>query len=344
MPKLDQDEIKKYWKIFTTLKPSDNKVNYDQVKPILYNSKLDTSVTNKIWFLADIDDDDNLDFEEFVICMRLLFDMVNKVTTEVPKELPDWLVPGSKTKLLEERKKNTEKERESDPKVEVKQVNWNVTDFQKSEYQSILNSISNNDQFTFASLSLNLKSKFFNLANSDYDKMWQLVNPKNLPSVQKYPAFYFIHILKQRNDLGCELPTTLPSQLAEICRNQASTPTNPKSIQNNPKPSTTSTTTTTTTSSTSTSTINKTNIPPVSPTNYNGNTALLKEQYEGLLRYKRQIANAVPTNSSATVNVSAIMDDLKSMEEQVASLEGFLNNRKTELQSINDQVKTFERN
>lgn len=330
MPKLDQEEIKKYWKIFTTLKPSNNKVNYDQVKPILYNSKLDTSITNKIWFLSDIDDDDDLDFEEFVICMRLLFDMVNKVTTEVPHELPDWLVPGSKAKLVAERKSKKEKERSSDPKVEVKEINWTVESNLKDEYQQILNSISDNDQYTFASLSMNLKSKFFNLANSDYDKMWKLFNPKNLPSVQKYPAFYFIHVLKQRNDHGSQLPSELPPQLSDICNNQTSTPSNPKSDM-----SISSSSPSINISSSSSSSTH------LSSSTYQGNTELLKEQYEGLLRYCKQVsASQNSNNSSVHVNTATIVDDLKTIEEQVTELENFLNQKKVELQSIKDQIKS----
>lgn len=121
MPKLEQFEIKKYWQIFSGLKPIENKVNHDQVLPILYNSKLDSSVLNKIWFLADIDDDDNLDFEEFVICMRLIFDMVNKNISSVPDELPDWLIPGSKVNLIKERKKRKQIENaDLPPKKEIK--------------------------------------------------------------------------------------------------------------------------------------------------------------------------------------------------------------------------------
>ena len=124
MPKLEQFEIKKYWQIFSGLKPIENKVNHDQVLPILYNSKLDSSVLNKIWFLADIDDDDNLDFEEFVICMRLIFDMVNKNISSVPDELPDWLIPGSKVNLIKERKKRKQIENaDLPPKKEIK-VDW----------------------------------------------------------------------------------------------------------------------------------------------------------------------------------------------------------------------------
>ena len=108
MSKLEQFEIKKYWQIFSgVLKqnntPKETKLSYDLVKPILFNSKLDSSILNQIWNLADIDDDDCLDFEEFVICMRLLFDMVNKTITSLPDQLPEWLIPGSKIELLKKK-------------------------------------------------------------------------------------------------------------------------------------------------------------------------------------------------------------------------------------------------
>ncbi|OEJ88541.1 Actin cytoskeleton-regulatory complex protein END3 [Hanseniaspora osmophila] len=117
MPKLEQFEIKKYWQIFSGLKPKDNKfLSYDQVKPILFNSKLDSSVISQIWNISDIDDDDCLDFEEFVICMRLIFDLVNKTISEVPKRLPEWLIPGSKVGLLKEKEKEyTNEQPQSEP-------------------------------------------------------------------------------------------------------------------------------------------------------------------------------------------------------------------------------------
>ncbi|KAL6948657.1 hypothetical protein ACO0QE_001130 [Hanseniaspora vineae] len=117
MPKLEQFEIKKYWQIFSGLKPKDNKfLSYDQVKPILFNSKLDSSVISEIWNISDIDDDDCLDFEEFVICMRLIFDLVNKTISEVPKKLPDWLIPGSKIGLLKQKEKEySDEQQQAEP-------------------------------------------------------------------------------------------------------------------------------------------------------------------------------------------------------------------------------------
>lgn len=222
MPKLEQFEIKKYWQIFSGLKPVDNKLNHDQVSPILYNSKLDSSVLNKIWFLADIDDDDNLDFEEFVICMRLIFDMVNKNIDNVPDELPDWLVPGSKSALIKERKKRKQQENEEVPKAEQPQVDWYMSPEDMAQYAKILEScqLSRDGTVAFPSLSYAIKAKFFNLGPSDLDRVWNLVNPKGLPSIDKDPAFYFIHCLRQCNDVGAKIPSELPKAMFDICNKE----------------------------------------------------------------------------------------------------------------------------
>lgn len=170
----------------------ENKLTHDQVLPILFNSKLDTSILNKIWFLADIDDDDQLDFEEFVICMRMIFDMVNKNIDSVPDELPDWLIPGSKAELVKQRK--TERSSgtaetssvvnvpTSSPAVDdyQKEVDWYISRDDKSQYESIYESAitSRDNSVSYVSLSSAVRSKYINLSSQDLEKTWRLVNPK----------------------------------------------------------------------------------------------------------------------------------------------------------------------
>ena len=207
MPKLEQFEIKKYWQIFSGLKPLDNKLSHDQVAPILHNSKLDSSILNKIWFIADIDDDDNLDFEEFVICMRMIFDMVNKNIDSVPDELPDWLVPGSKAKLVAERKKRKQAEsiefQKSQPEIrseekEPPKLDWYISPSNKSEYETVYSScnLSTDGTVTFPSMSNAVRNKYGNITSSEVMQAWKLVNPRNLDSIDKDPALYLslIHI------------------------------------------------------------------------------------------------------------------------------------------------------
>ena len=366
MPKLEQFEIKKYWQIFSGLKPVENKVTHDQVLPILYNSKQDSSVLNKIWFLADIDDDDNLDFEEFVICMRLIFDMVNKNIASVPDELPDWLVPGSKVKLVKERKKLKQEENADIPKKEAPKVDWYMSPEDMKEYNSILESCnrSTDGTVTFPSLTLVLKSKFFNIGSSDYDKTWKLVNPKNLASIDKDPALYFIHILRQCNDVGSEIPTDLPRALAEIVNKQeiqydlkssqadvkritepsvSSTNTDKVLVNNVPgtaQPSSTSSSQQQQISS-NVQTTTSLDIENVTPEK----ARLLRQQFEGLLSYRKKQAIASKNHYNGitnSVNLRSITNDLENIEQQVSILQNVLSDRKKELGSLEQEIQSMK--
>lgn len=363
MPKLEQFEIKKYWQIFSGLKPVDNKVSHDQVLPILYNSKQDSSILNKIWFLADIDDDDNLDFEEFVICMRLIFDMVNKNIDKVPDELPEWLVPGSKAKLVKERMKLKQQENADIPKKEQPKIDWYMSPEDIKNYNNILNSCnrSTDGTVTFPSLTLVLKSKFFNIGSSDYDKSWKLINPKNLASIDKDPALYFIHILRQCNDIGASIPTDLPKALNEVV-NKQEIQYDLKSSQADvkrttaPAPSTTVAPTNTnkrTTTTTTTQSINdhKQTMQPVTITALDTSNItpekakLLRQQFEGLLNYRKKqaIASKNPSNNiSNQINLRSITNDLDNIEQQISILQNVLNDRKNELNSLESEIQSMK--
>ncbi|SMN18653.1 similar to Saccharomyces cerevisiae YNL084C END3 EH domain-containing protein involved in endocytosis, actin cytoskeletal organization and cell wall morphogenesis [Maudiozyma saulgeensis] len=364
MPKLEQFEIKKYWQIFSGLKPVENKVTHDQVLPILYNSKQDSSVLNKIWFLADIDDDDNLDFEEFVICMRLIFDMVNKNISSVPDELPDWLVPGSKAKLVKERKKLKQEENADIPKKEAPKVDWYMSPEDMKEYNSILESCnrSTDGTVTFPSLTLVLKSKFFNIGSSDYDKTWKLVNPKNLASIDKDPALYFIHILRQCNDVGSEIPSDLPRALAEIVNKQEiqyDLKSSQADVKRKTEPSPSSNDTNNTPvnkQSQATQSSFEHSQQPINPNTQTTTTLdignvtpekarLLRQQFEGLLNYRKKqaIASKNPSNSiTNSVNLRSITNDLDNIEQQVSILQNVLSDKKRELSLLEQEIQSMK--
>lgn len=97
---ISQADIDKYWEIFSHHSQGNLKITGDQASSILRNSGLSDNQLAKIWDLADIDRDGDLDFEEFCVAMRLIYEIINGDLKTVPKTLPDWLIPESKLHLV----------------------------------------------------------------------------------------------------------------------------------------------------------------------------------------------------------------------------------------------------
>lgn len=81
---------------FKTLAGSDEKICASKAKAFLLECNLPSKVLGRIWKLADVDKDDMLDLEEFLLAMYLVRVKVKKNEAPLPEVLPSHLVPLSK--------------------------------------------------------------------------------------------------------------------------------------------------------------------------------------------------------------------------------------------------------
>ena len=83
-----------YDKIFKSLGPKNGKVSGALAKREMVKSKLPNTVLGKIWTLADIDRDGQLDQDEFAVAMYLI--KIKLDDDDLPDELSNHLIPPSK--------------------------------------------------------------------------------------------------------------------------------------------------------------------------------------------------------------------------------------------------------
>lgn len=218
MPRLEESEIKKYWQIFQSLKPQNNKLTGDQLSSILKNSQLPQQQLSAIWELSDIDNDGKLDFEEFCIIMRLIFDVINGKLPNVPQELPSWLIPASKSAIIQANKAVNQGNNnfgdiddDEDDKLS-NDFDWYISPTDKSIYEKIYDSKCDSfGRIKYSSLN-ELYNGLTNVPSSEISSAWNLINPKSFETIDKDQTLVFLHILNQREN-GKRIPRGVPASL-----------------------------------------------------------------------------------------------------------------------------------
>lgn len=214
MPKLEDWEIKKFWEIFSSLNPVDKKLSGNQVSALFKNSQLSDDKLSKVWSLSDIDQDGSLDFEEFCIAMKLIFDTVNGSLSEIPSSLPPWLIPGLKAHLLQANNALSKPSLdEDDDGYGLRDANfdWYILPTDKATYERIYGLATDRlGRVKFDALS-GLYADL-NIPATDLSSAWNLVNPKQFETIDKDQCLVYLHILNQRSK-GRNVPSSVPASL-----------------------------------------------------------------------------------------------------------------------------------
>lgn len=226
---ISEDEQRRYHELFVAyVTPGSNILYGGQAKPIFESSGLRPDQLEKIWDISDIDSNGGLDFEEFCVAMRLIFDTINNVYSDVPDQLPEWMFPATKARFAGKRLVGKKASKPIEPQNATKtssqpshndendenlsdNFDWYMAPDDRKRYESIYTT---HKDFHGAIRYNDLSGLYDTLSIPEFEikRAWRLVNPDEEVLIGKDQSLAFMHILNNRQN-GYKIPVAIPPSL-----------------------------------------------------------------------------------------------------------------------------------